>query len=431
MDNNSSSDKWTSENTIDADEEKFYRDVDKNHCNYDYIMESRVQPGKRFPAIYPGVSGARRRQDSRLGVSRVPLLEMSGAGREGFYQQRLLLSLAWWCSTPVENIAINGKEALQWTFHWTPPLPEDDGGANMEPEILKIATVPENGFSFEERCKQLEVKFGDAELGLLCACCANGASNSTCDSCRFCIGWHRCSNCPGSGFVWRAGTLHAGSLDVQRMLYNLHRRKIPTNVLEDKAAEYVSSEYLSEADKNALLAVIRAERGESGLVNDSALDGEGGPVNPGLGRRLTSEEIEAKLKKNIEMMKVGGEEGVETDQFRVFNYIVEQLEYGKKPLRLMIQASAGTGKSFLLTSVFLWALLKGVKTKACAPTGIYALLTTFPRRRKMLNVHTRTRYSFRSTRECFHGWQNPACFVPCSLVYVSLNWLVLVFCHNS
>ena len=103
MDNNSSSDKWTSENTIDADEEKFYRDVDKNHCNYDYIMESRVQPGKRFPAIYPGVSGARRRQESRLGVSRVPLLEMSGAGREGFYQQRLLLSLAWWCSTPVKK----------------------------------------------------------------------------------------------------------------------------------------------------------------------------------------------------------------------------------------------------------------------------------------------------------------------------------------
>ena len=62
------------------------------------------------------------------------------------------------------------------------------------------------------------------------------------------------------------------------------------------------------------------------------------------------------------MMKSGGEEGVETDQYRVFKFIIEQLEHGEKPLRLMIQASAGTGKSFLLTSVFLWAVLQGVKT---------------------------------------------------------------------
>ena len=114
MDINSASDKLTSENTIDIDEgECVYKVVDENHRNYDYVMEARVQPGKRFPAIFPGVSGARRRQDSRLGVSRIPLLEMSGAGREGFYQQRLLLSLAWWCRTPVETITVDGKDALQ------------------------------------------------------------------------------------------------------------------------------------------------------------------------------------------------------------------------------------------------------------------------------------------------------------------------------
>ena len=231
----------------------------------------------------------------------------------------------------------------------------------MEPEVMKIAAVPEKGFSFEERCKQLEVKFGDAELGVVCACCAAGASNSTCDSCRFCTGWHRCSKHPGTGLVWKAGTLHAGRLDIQRMLFNLHRRQIPTSVLEEKAAEYVASKYLVEAEAKGILDVIRAERGESGVANDSALDGEG-PVNPGLSRRLTREEIEAKLEKNIEMMKSGGEEGIETDQYRVFKFIIEQLEHGEKPLRLMIQASAGTGKSFLLTSVFLWAVVQGVKT---------------------------------------------------------------------
>ena len=370
------SDKLTSENTIDFDDgDCAYKVVDENHRNYDYVMEARVQPGKRFPAVFPGVPGARRRQDSRLGVSRIPLLEMSGAGREGFYQQRLLLSLAWWCSTPVEALSIDGKEALQWTFQWSPPSPDDIGGAHLHPETMKIATVPEKGFSFEERCKQLEVKFGDAELGVVCPCCAAGASNSTCDSCRFCTGWHRCSSRPGSGLVWKAGTLHAGHLDIQRMLFNLHRRQIPTSVLEGKAAEYVASEYMSEAEAKGILDVIRAERGESGVANDGALDGEG-PVNPGLSRRLTREEIEAKLADNIEKMKAGGEPGVETDQYRVFNFIIGQLEHGEKPLRLMIQASAGTGKSFLLTSVFLWAVLNGVKTKACAPTGIQALLVT-------------------------------------------------------
>ena len=370
------SDKLTSENTIEfAEGDCEYKVVDKNHRNYDYVMEARVQPGKRFPAVFPGVSGARRRQDSRLGVSRTPLLEMSGAGREGFYQQRLLLSLAWWCSTPVEVLSIDGKEALQWTFQWSPPSADEIGGAHLHPETMKIATVPERGFSFEERCKQLEVKFGDAELGVVCPCCAAGASNSSCDSCRFCTGWHRCSSRPGSGLVWKAGTLHAGRLDIQRMLFNLHRRLIPTSVLEEKAAEYVASEYISEAEAKYILDVIRAERGESGVANDAALDGDG-PVNPGLSRRLTPEEIEAKLADNIEKMKAGGEEGVETDQYRVFNFIIEQLEHGEKPLRLMIQASAGTGKSFLLTSVFLWAVLKDMKTKACAPTGIQPSLAT-------------------------------------------------------
>ena len=38
----------------------------------------------------------------------------------------------------------------------------------------------------------------------------------------------------------------------------------------------------------------------------------------------------------------------------------------------MVQASAGTGKSFLLTTVFLWAIVNGLKCKAAAPTGIAA-----------------------------------------------------------
>ena len=39
---------------------------------------------------------------------------------------------------------------------------------------------------------------------------------------------------------------------------------------------------------------------------------------------------------------------------------------------MMVQASAGTGKSFLLSTVFLWCLVRGKVTKAVAPTGIAA-----------------------------------------------------------
>ena len=81
---------------------------------------------------------------------------------------------------------------------------------------------------------------------------------------------------------------------------------------------------------------------------------------------------------------------------RVYQYIVYRLQSGGAPLRLMVQefpkwldaglffgwegswedinskASAGTGKSFLLTSVYLWCLLHKFKCKAAAPTGIAA-----------------------------------------------------------
>ena len=39
---------------------------------------------------------------------------------------------------------------------------------------------------------------------------------------------------------------------------------------------------------------------------------------------------------------------------------------------MFIQASAGTGKSFLLETLYLWCLVHGLEVSACAPTGIAA-----------------------------------------------------------
>ena len=49
----------------------------------------------------------------------------------------------------------------------------------------------------------------------------------------------------------------------------------------------------------------------------------------------------------------------------------EQLRNGPY-LRLIVQASAGTGKSYLLKAICIWCLLNKVSFKSCAPTGIAA-----------------------------------------------------------
>ena len=65
--------------------------------------------------------------------------------------------------------------------------------------------------------------------------------------------------------------------------------------------------------------------------------------------------------------------GVETDQWRAYSRIVKTLSQRRpKPLRLLVQASAGTGKSFLLSTVFLWCLIHNKRVGAFAPTGIAA-----------------------------------------------------------
>ena len=63
-----------------------------------------------------------------------------------------------------------------------------------------------------------------------------------------------------------------------------------------------------------------------------------------------------------------------TDQWRVYHHVVESISEGRY-LRLMVQASAGTGKSFLLESIYLWCLVHERTFQACraaCPTGIAA-----------------------------------------------------------
>lgn len=73
-------------------------------------------------------------------------------------------------------------------------------------------------------------------------------------------------------------------------------------------------------------------------------------------------------------MQDGGDPFSEADQWRVYRYIIQSIEDGRY-LRLMVQASAGTGKSFLLSTIFLWCLVqeRSCQLMSCGEERSYQL----------------------------------------------------------
>ena len=63
----------------------------------------------------------------------------------------------------------------------------------------------------------------------------------------------------------------------------------------------------------------------------------------------------------------------------MYSEITKALASQEKLVRVCIQASAGTGKSFLLETLYLWCLVQDLRVSACAPTGIAAARIHVPR----------------------------------------------------
>ena len=134
---------------------------------------------------------------------------------------------------------------------------------------------------------------------------------------------------------------------------------------------------VDEQSAQIMVTTIEAERGGESLVNEhhgldvenGAGDGGGGDARPLA--KLNTRQLEELLHERERQMRQGGPDGEETDQWRVYKEIVHALA-GPTRLRMMVQASAGTGKSFLLTSVYLWCLVNTMSCIAAAPTGIAA-----------------------------------------------------------
>ena len=91
---------------------------------------------------------------------------------------------------------------------------------------------------------------------------------------------------------------------------------------------------------NVMVKTIEGERGRERLSNEPG-SGEAASSTDARGRiseRLTAEEMEAELEKRVEMKRAGAAGNGVTDQHRVYEYIIGELEKGEV-LRLMVQAS--------------------------------------------------------------------------------------------
>ena len=225
--------------------------------------------------------------------------------------------------------------------------------------------------------------------------------------------------------MWRKGTLHAGVLDVQvgffllwgryrgwhfkkrvcaqRVLFNLHRKmvhswerlqflgcvrttptvsylrstpqghtgvsrvvppQVPLAALKEKAKLYVDQGLIRQDMAERVIRVIESERGDSFYVNDVPADAQAAAGGgDSLSTRLSPEQMQALLERRVEMMKQGhvGNGAAVTDQYRVYSEIVARLEQGR-PLRLMVQASAGTGTLALsMTAVGAIAIIIAIR----------------------------------------------------------------------
>jgi len=354
---------YTKENTVqDPSGED---DEDGTHRNYDKFSAELPQDS-HFLAAFKSVPGCKKRNPHRLGVSRIPFIECIGPQRESFYEMKLLLGLPWYC--PLLPEAMEGGRQ-SWIFR-VDFDPQDFSGKEIEPEVLHVGREP---VSFEMIANELETKFCDHDLGLICECCNEEKFSGPCGNCTYATGFHWCQHYPHK--VWRKGTLHAGVLDVQRVLFNLHRKQIPTEKLRERAKAYVEAGLITEEIADRIICVILAERRQEEYINDL----EGGPPDEAsnLNTKLNPEQLKRLLEEREAQMRQGPEDGV-TDQWRVYSHIIGCIQRGEF-LRLMVQASAGTGKSFLLTTVYLWCLVHKVKCKAAAPTGIAASNVEIPR----------------------------------------------------
>ena len=337
----------TNENTVPDPEAV---SIDRSHKNFDAYMET-IKEGAVFKSTGPGIEAVRRRKQSRLGVSRTAFITPLGESREDYYEQKLLLTLPWFCaSSPVKD----ADGTAERKFIWQPPPPELLFDVSLPTKELRLTDRPK--VLFEHLCQSYEKEIC-SHSDLICACCE--ATTSVCKSCCHAVGFHTCENKPDK-LRWRKQSLFGGKLDCERCLWNLHRsclssrlfrrhaseqqkalpvtsvffpssgKRVPTDVIRDKAREFEGNHLLTEEQTKKMITAIEQERNIERVSNSEAQVGEASASSSG----DLEEKLRKMLKEREDNMKAG--EGV-TCQYRVYREIIDSIEKGI-PLRMLVQA---------------------------------------------------------------------------------------------
>lgn len=210
------------------------RFVETDHRHYDAFMEGQP-PGKTYASRWKGVDTAKRRGHSRLGVAKTQHLEPIGRTRERFYQQKLVLGLPWYADAAPQLVETTaGAKQVAWVLKWKRP---STLAAYDLPDICLEMSTAGSSFSYEERCHHFENIFSSSTLNIACRCCDGEIGQGACQACIYAVGFHICVESGVREHRWRRNTLFGGLLDVQRTIFNLHRRMFPTDVIRSKAQE--------------------------------------------------------------------------------------------------------------------------------------------------------------------------------------------------
>lgn len=275
------------EDTIQEDDNLI--GCDKHHRHYDYFSEKTL-PGTRFSSCAHGLEPLIRRKQARLGVSRPPYQEPLGKRRDDFYEQKLLLGLPWYCSEAPKMLP---NRKLQWTFRWTSPI---SSVASTELQIIQ-GEPP----AFEHECKALEDHICASD-DIVCRCCAM-EETKRCRTCIHAKSFHICSLPSNDKKVvrWAKGTLHAGHIDYERIIFNLHRKHLPIPSLKTKGDQFVEEGRMKYEDAQAIIKTIEGERGKERMTNagDDNSEHDASNTRGKLSERLTSTELQASLNVNM------------------------------------------------------------------------------------------------------------------------------------
>ena len=123
-------------------------------------------------------------------------------------------------------------------------------------------------------------------------------------------------------------------------------------MIQEKAQAYIASGQLTEEEAANTLRTIEQERGvmteanahaQATRMTDDQTGADGASDSNGVGR-VSRSDLEAILKDREDKMKTGAGISGETDQWVVYTKIRDAIASNRR-LRLMVQASAGTGDS--------------------------------------------------------------------------------------